>query len=278
MYKLGLIGYGSMGGTLLNGFLSTGVLSPEQVIVSNRSKAKLEQLKQRWPGVTVAADNLEVARTSKMLIIGVKPRDVREVMDEIQQDLLPGTHLVIITSGVSIKNMESLFPGMITKVIPSITAEVGAGISLVCHNGKVGAEDAGRIEKLFGAISTLKVINERQFEVAADLTSCGPGLLAAMIREFALAGTRHGNLSAEEAESMAITTLYGTAKLLYEKGMSPDEVVTRVATKGGITEEGVKVLRRDLPSTFDAVFDATLGKHEVVKEAILQQFDEGSKK
>jgi pyrroline-5-carboxylate reductase len=274
MYEFGLIGYGSMGSTLLNGFLNAGVLSPGQIIVSNRSKAKLADLKARWPAVTIAADNRQAARASKMLLIGVKPRDVRGLMDEIIQDIPGDTHLVIITSGVTLQNVESLFPGKITKVIPSITAEAGQGVSLACHNARVGESEAAWIGKLFGAISIVKVIEERQFEAAADLTSCGPGLLSAMVQEFALAGARHGAFTPEEAERMVISTLYGTAKLLYENGLSPDEVISRVATRGGITEEGVKVLRKTLPSAFDEVFDTTLNKHEIVKAAIRQQFDE----
>jgi pyrroline-5-carboxylate reductase len=251
MYEFGLIGYGSMGSTLLNGFLKAAVLSPGQVIVSNRSKAKLAELKARWPAVTIAADNRQAARASKMLLIGVKPRDVRGVMDEIIQDLPGDTHLVIITSGVTLQNVESLFPGKISKVIPSIAAEAGQGVSLASHNARVGEKEAALVEQLFGAISTVKVIEERQFEAAADLTSCGPGLLSVMVQEFARAGARHGAFTQEEAEGMVISTLYGTAKLLYEKGMSPEEVISRVATRGGITEEGVKVLHKTLPPAFE---------------------------
>lgn len=272
MYELGLIGYGSMGSTLLRGFLSTGALAEKQVIVSNRSKGKLDDLKKRYSGVAIAADNRQLARASRMVLLGVKPRDVKGVLDEIAGYMSRDSHLVLITSGVSIADAESRFPGKISKVIPTIAAEVGAGVSLVCHSGRVGDGDAESVEKLFSSLSQVRRIEERQFEAAADLTSCGPGLLSAVIQEFARAGARHG-LSPEEAESMAVSTLYGTAKLLYEKGMAPDEVITRVATKGGITEEGVKVLRRELPETFDHVFEATLGKHEVVKAAIREQFE-----
>ncbi|GAB6275056.1 MAG: hypothetical protein STSR0004_19210 [Peptococcaceae bacterium] len=67
---------------------------------------------------------------------------------------------------------------------------------------------------------------------------------------------------------MVINTLYGTAKLLYEKSMKFDDVVTRVATKGGITQEGVKVLEDKLPEIFNEVFKVTLAKHEMIKNTI----------
>jgi pyrroline-5-carboxylate reductase len=49
------------------------------------------------------------------------------------------------------------------------------------------------------------------------------------------------------------------------------ELIDRVATKGGITEEGVKVLNRHLPAVFDEVFEKTLAKHETVKEMVKNQ-------
>jgi pyrroline-5-carboxylate reductase len=57
---------------------------------------------------------------------------------------------------------------------------------------------------------------------------------------------------------------------MVEKEMSFSDMVRRVATKGGITEEGVKVLNDRLPSVFDDVFYKTLAKHDAVKKMIRQ--------
>ena len=67
---------------------------------------------------------------------------------------------------------------------------------------------------------------------------------------------------------MAISTLFGTARLLVEKNMSFEEMVTRVATKGGITEEAVKVLNNHLPTVFDEVFQKTLNKYDIIKDML----------
>ena len=278
MYELGLIGYGSMASALLNGFLEAGVMAQDQVAVSTRGKSRLKGLTGRWPGVTVAENNLDVTRNSKIVLIGVKPRDMKLLLDEIVPGLRDDAHLVSIVSGVAIANLGQMFSGKATKVIPSITAEVRQGTSLVCHNSHVTPEDAAKIETLFGAVGRVQLVSERNFEAAADLTSCGPGLISAIIDEFASAGMRHSTLTRAECEAMAISALYGTSKLLFERGMSPGDVITRVATKGGITEEGVKVLRKELPATFDEVFAATLSKHDIVKAAIRQQFSDPDQK
>ncbi len=70
---------------------------------------------------------------------------------------------------------------------------------------------------------------------------------------------------------MVISTLFGTAKLLMEQALGFPELLSRVATKGGITEEATKVLNDGLPGLFDEVFSKTIGKHESVKSMVREQ-------
>lgn len=56
--------------------------------------------------------------------------------------------------------------------------------------------------------------------------------------------------------------------------MSFEEVMTRVATKGGITEEGVKVLNVGLPKIFDELFQETLAKRKKMNDLIDNNFKE----
>jgi pyrroline-5-carboxylate reductase len=58
--------------------------------------------------------------------------------------------------------------------------------------------------------------------------------------------------------------------------MNFEEMVQRVATRGGITEEGVKVFRRRLPETFDEMFEATLNKRIIVKANVELSFNKAN--
>jgi len=271
MKKTGFIGYGSMGGMLINGFVSTGALAPEEIVISNRTMSKIENLAERWSGISLTTDNRKAAKESDLLFVCVRPLDVLAVLDEIKGYLSDSAHLVSTAACVTINDIESRFPGQVSKVIPSVTAEVREGISLICHNPKVTKEEIERLEKLLGAISKVLHISENEFEVAADLTSCAPGMIAAIFDSFVKAGLKHSGLSPDIAQKMITATLFGTSKLLAEKGTGFQDLIGRVATKGGITEEGVKVLNKHLPAAFDEVFQKTLSKHELVKGMIKDQ-------
>jgi pyrroline-5-carboxylate reductase len=168
-----------------------------------------------------------------------------------------------------------MFPGAVSKVIPSVTMEAGRGVTLICHGRGSSIEQRVALATLFGRSSLVREVEEAQVEVASDLTSCAPGLMAEMMLKFAEGGARVGSLTREEALEMVLETMMGTAIMLTDLGVAPEELKTRVATKGGITEQGLKVLDRELPCVYDQVFGATLGKHAEVKKAITDDFDRG---
>jgi pyrroline-5-carboxylate reductase len=273
MNRVGFIGYGSMGSMLVNGFLTAEVIAPEEMVISNRSITKLETLTDQWKGITVSSDNRSVARESNLLFLCVKPLEVLPVLQEIKSDLKISTHLISIAACVTIHDIENQFPGPVTKIIPSLTSEVKEGISLLCHNAEVSEDRKKRLENLLGAISKVIQIKETDFEAAADLTSCAPGLFAAIFENFVQAGLRHSEIPPDVAHQMVVATLFGTAKLMAKKGIGFLDMIQRVATKGGITEEGVKVLNTHLPAVFDEVFHKTLSKHDFVKDMIKQLKD-----
>lgn len=266
MIKVGFIGYGSMGSMLIDAFIRSGKISPDEIIVSTRTKSKLAELKTRWNNIHITEDNNDIARYAKYIFICVKPLDVRNVLSEINGNIDSDTNIISIAGPVSIKLIEELTHAKVTKLTPSLTSEVFEGISLICHNNKVTKEEENYIESLLSGISRIKRIEEDDFELAAELTSCMPGFISAIFDEMVKSGKRHNSkLSKEDREEMVIQTLYGTAKLFIKKSMNFEEMIQRVATKGGITEEGVKVFRRRLPVIFDEMFEVTLNKRKDVK-------------
>lgn len=169
--------------------------------------------------------------------------------------------------------MEKIVGCKITKVLPTILSEANKGIALICHNRKVSAEAAEHMEALLANISKVRRIDEKDFGFASEFTSCGPGLIAAIFKEYAGAGLRHtGSFSAEDIDEMLLQTLHGTAGLMLERRMGFDDVISRVATKGGITEEGVQVIRNSLPQVFDEMFEKTMDKRIAVSEKVCREF------
>ncbi|MFA4850448.1 MAG: pyrroline-5-carboxylate reductase dimerization domain-containing protein [Methanoregula sp.] len=271
--RTGFIGYGSMGSMIVQGLLDKKSLQPDNVLISTRHPAVLTALLDKYPPVHVAESNRALARECNRVMLCTKPLDAVQVLSEISHDLKPDTHIVSIAACLPIEQITRFYAGPITRVVPSLTGEMRSGVTLLCHNAAVIRSAAQECEELFSAFGNVVVIDEENFDVATDLTSCGPALIAVLVDEFARAAARHSTLSPEQARALVIPTLSGTARLLDDQKYSIETILRRVATPGGITEEGVKQLQSDMPLVYDNLIQRTLAKYELRKTGLHTEAD-----
>jgi len=255
--KLGIIGYGNMARAMLNGLLESGALPPSDVIVSSRTMSRMAPLIERWPEVETTSDNVLAARRSDVLLICVRSEQVAAVMNEIRPSLSSAGHLVLINSGVRIADVRADVP--VSKAIPSITAEVGRGVTLIHHGDSVDTARRERLEGLLSSVGRTMVVDEDRLDAGTCMTSCGPAFIATFIDHFARSAEGRG-YTYDEALGMVTETALATASLM-EAGQRPGSICGAVATEGGITEKGLNVMRRELPSMLDEVMDVVLREH-----------------
>jgi pyrroline-5-carboxylate reductase len=264
MDRVGIIGYGHMGSMLVNGFLSSGVLGIDEIMVASKRQESMDACAAAWPGIGIARTNRELARQCRLIIIAVRPQETRGVLNEIASVMDGDEHVVSLAAGISLEDLEGLFSGSVTRVVPTATSAVGQGTTLVCHGRQVGMLDALRAEGLFSSIGNVALVDEVNLPAATLLSSCGPGLLAAIIEELAGATARASGLEAGRALVLTTEMAAATAAYLRETGKTPGDLVEEVATGGGVTEAGVQRLRERLPGVFDGTVAAMLERYGTV--------------
>ncbi len=269
--KIGFVGYGHMGGALLRGLLAAGAFPDSRVVAFTRTAEKLAGLTRRYPGIEIAENSRAAAEKSFLLFLCVGTAQVYPVLAEIRDTLGVETHLVSISGGVEMACVERLVTGPFTRIMPTLIAEVGEGVTLVCHNEKVAPAQKADLERILKTIGEVRIITEDQFEAGAELTSCLPGLLASICDQFARAGASRGFTYAEAAD-LILHTMHGTAELLKRNREDFQSLMRQVATPGGSTEAGIYVLEQDLPDVFEKVFAASLERHEARKQLTRKQF------
>jgi len=272
MGKIGFIGYGAMGSIMLKALLDAKAIPQNKVVLTNRTPEKLNDFHKKYPKVEIAQSVAELGGKCERVFICTSTGAVKSVLEELQRHLPESAHIITITGNIEIESLEKIFSGRISKIMPTQIAEVFEGVTLACHNSKALPEDKEFIRAAFGKIGKVMEIAEKQIDLGSEFTSCAPAFWAAICRNFTTAGARHGDLSQEEINEMAVETLYGTAKLLKERHISFEELIAKVATRGGISEEGVKILDRDLLHTFEDLFKVTQGKREKTRQTIREQF------
>jgi len=258
MKRYGFIGYGNMGRAVVLSLLRDRSLVPDHVTVFNRTSDRLVELSETYPDLAIAACPSDVARASDVLFLCTDTSAVQGVMDEISSDLDMNTHLVTINGGVSIDEIEALYSGPVSKVIPTMIMSSGHGFTLIAHSSRVPLLMQEELQALFERSSKVKVLTESCLNDSTGLTSCAPGLMAMIVETFAQSGARSSGLSLEEVKEMVIETLLGTAITLATGTESIRGLMEKVATRGGMTEKGLEVLEMELPATFDRMFEATM--------------------
>lgn len=264
--KVGFIGLGNMGASLAAGLLNSGAISHESTLVANRGQGKAESFAKRYPGLSVADGNRQVAEECDITFVAVRTGQMLDVLREISP--VRG-HAVVVNGAIPIAHLEALCGGPVSKLIPSVTMEHGHGVSLLCHGPSVSHSQARCLEEALGKPSRVLIVPEDGMEAATDLTSCGPALIAEMMHQFAEAGARHG-IGRKEAWEMVLETMQGAAAAL-GSGETAVSLKQKVATKGGITEQGLMVLEAELPSVFDKVMERTMVKHAEVRERLMKE-------
>ncbi len=272
--QVGIIGFGSMGSMLLHKFAASPAVPRENIYVSNRSKDKLDIVRKRYPSVNVCTTNKEVVQNADIIFVCTRPMEIKEVLDEVKFDLNGNKHVISINGSLSLEAIESVCGGRISKIMPSVTAEINESLTLVCHNRSVMEEDRQRLMRLLEVFGEVYEIPEEEFGIGAELTSCMPGFLASMFEIMEKEARKHTQLPTDTVRRMLVKTVYATARLLLEKEIGFSETVARVATKGGITEEGVKVLNNHFPAVCEELFSETLQKREITVDTLIKQFRE----
>lgn len=268
--RYGFIGLGNMGSSLAAGLLDGGAVPPESISVANRSPGKAGSFVKRYPGVAVAGSNVQAAEDSDVLFVAVRTDQLLGVLKEISS-VGKDMHVVVVNGAMPLMRLEEVCGHPVSKLIPSVTMERGRGVSLLSHGPSVAIAQARSLENVLGSASKVMVVPEGRMDVATDLTSCGPALIAEMMHQFAEAGVRHG-IERKDAWEMVLETMQGAA-LALASGESAHSLKEKVATKGGITEQGLLVLEAELPAVFDMVMERTLAKHAEVRKRLLTNTD-----
>lgn len=266
----GVIGTGSMGRILIEAWIRSEKLDPSDLLISNRTRAKAEDLAAEYPGLRVAADNRELVQESNCFFLCVKPGEFRKVLEEIRDVAREDQIAVSITSPVMVRDLEEWLPSRVAKVVPSITNAVCAGNSLFIPGSRLTSEDREKLWDLFRAISQPLPVDEQHTRAASDLACCAPAFLANLLQQLVDAAVKETGIPRDSAFSLVTQMTQGLGRLLAEEGFTLESLQERVAVPGGITREGLDLLERDTGTLFHDLFRLTHAKYHEDIEKVQQ--------
>ena len=243
---IGFIGCGNMGSIMVSGIASSNLISDYEIICSNKSKTKLEELHKKY-NIKIATNNIEVANCSDVLILAIKPNVLKTAIEEIRDSIKDNVIIVSIVAGKKIEDIKKLFNKDDIKVVramPNIPSLVGEGMATLCGCPNTLEEEIQLICSIFNSFGKCEVISEDLMDVVTGVSGSSPAFIFMIIESLADGAVLEG-LPREMAYKLVAQTVLGSAKMILETGKHPGELKDMVCSPKGTTIEGVASLEKN---------------------------------
>ena len=247
---LGMLGTGKMGGILLSAFLKSGLFVPERVIATVAHQDSAAALRARL-GVRCTQDNVAAAKEADIVVLGVKPNQVADLMREIAPVLTPGKLVISIAASVTARAIEeaagetgeagetskTIAPAVI-RAMPNTPARVGAGMTALVRGRFTTPGQVDLARRMFETVGRVLEVDEKHMDAVTGLSGSGPAFHYIILDALTEAGVNVG-LPRDIALQLAAQTAYGAARMVLETGCHPAVLKDEVTTPAGCTVDGI---------------------------------------
>ncbi len=248
--KLGLIGCGKMGGALLAGVIKAKLVKPADISVCDAIAAASAAMKKQHPTLKVCEDAVDVASRSEVVILAVKPKDMKKLLDGIAagrgpKSKFPSRLFLSIAAGLTISQLEGWLGGKhrVIRSMPNTPALILQGTSAFARGSTATDADAATAQSILGAVGIASEVSETLLDAVTGLSGSGPAYVYSIIEALADGGVLMG-LPRVTALQFAAQTVVGAAQMVIHTGEHPAALRDNVASPGGTTIAGLEQLEK----------------------------------
>lgn len=241
--RYGFIGLGNMAGAIIEGMVSGGKFSSDEIYGYNRSEGKTLALRDKC-GLIPCANAAEVVRKSDVIILAVKPQMMEGVLKDIGALITRDKTVLTIAAGKECAWYEErLCEGLpVVRIMPNINAKVKAAVTAICGGKNAKDEHIKIAEGIFSTVGKVYKIDEKMFPAFSALGGASGAFVLLYIDALAEAGVRAG-FARPLAEEIATATVVGSGLLAMNSDEHPVALMNKVCSPGGTTVEGVVKLK-----------------------------------
>ncbi len=234
-----VLGAGKMGGILLQAFLKENLFSDENIHATVNHAEKAVALSTQW-GVDVSTDNAKAVSEADLILIGVKPFQVPDLIAQIKPALTPEKTIVSFAASVKTSAIEeaSGIEIPVVRAMPNTPAALAAGVTALCRGRYVADKQMELAQRIFETVGRTVTVDEKHMDAVTGLSGSGPAYIYIIIEALAEAGVKVG-LPRDTATQLAAQTAYGAAKMVLETGYHPALLKDAVTTPAGCTIDGI---------------------------------------
>ncbi len=258
-----VLGGGSLGSAILAGLSAAGVTGLRATTRTDASAA-------RYEGTGVSAVSLEADPAANraalagadVVIAGVKPVGMADLLREVGDALEPGAVVVSLAVGTPIAPLEAALPAgaALVRAMPNTPVRVNRGVTGLARGTAVGDEAFARVQAVFGLLGEVVVLDDERIDRIAAVAGSGPAYVYLLLERFADAAVGLG-FARDDAERVVAQTFAGALALLETTGESPAALRRGVTSPNGTTAAAVAVFeQRDLGGLIADALDGAMAR------------------
>ncbi|VVC01579.1 Pyrroline-5-carboxylate reductase [uncultured archaeon] len=236
--KIAVVGAGKMGTVIAEGIIKNSVAHANDLAITGRGKKegirKLESL-----GARACGSNIQAVKDADVVLLCIKKEDMGSLLSDLEGHL-GGRTAIYIAAGVSTAYVEerAAYAGVIA-AMPNIGMKINYSHTALCAGKSASELDRKRAEGIFSSMGSAEWIDEAKRTLFTAACACTPAISANEIRHLASAFESQG-ISREDAIRWVAKGFAAAALLLNGSEMGAEEIESQVATKGGLTEAGLR--------------------------------------
>jgi len=233
--RVAVLGCGVMGEAIIASLLKGGLVTPEQVIGSEPTDWRRNELAGRY-GFCLTADNAEAACGADLVLLTVKPQSLDSVFDDLRGKLRDDQVVVSIAAGATIgRLLRGLDHPVLVRAMPNTPSQVGQGMTVWMATPEVTEEQSEMVAAVLSAMGkAVRVHDENEVDMATALSGTGPAYVFLVMEALIDAGV-HLGFSRHIAEELVLQTMLGSVLFARDSGLHPAELRNMVTSPGGTT-------------------------------------------
>lgn len=233
------IGGGNMGRALIGGLLAAG--HPATRIRVADAVADCRAACVASFGVSALADNVAAAAGADVVVLAVKPQQLRAVASALAPSATTAQLYLSIAAGITLGHLGAWLGAdrAIVRAMPNTPAQIGYGAAALCANAAVTATQRAQASRLLEAVGVAVWLDDEQLmDAVTALSGSGPAYVFLLLELLENAGTDLG-LPAALSRQLALATVEGAARLARGSAYDPAVLRAQVTSPGGTTERAL---------------------------------------
>ena len=265
--KIAVIGVGNMAKAIIDGIISSGMLNIDKIFLFDKFKDACARF-ENDDRFKITEEIATAVERADYVLLSVKPQNFPEVLEEIQK--VSGHEkkiYVTIAAGITTQSVsQKLDNALVIRVLPNLPMTIGMGVSAICKNDKATDEDLEFVSAIFTSSGSITMIDESEMNRIIGVTSSSPAYVFKFIDSICKGAEAQG-LDGNALLDVVCDMVIGSATLLKNSEYSPSQLISKVASKGGTTEQAlIKLNAYDFDNTIkEAMIACTARADELGK-------------